>query len=201
MFADPSLQVGGELPADLLSGGPQHLATGPSGGERARFYMRTVRDEAATAAQGVPRHKSVVYLEIRVPGDKSLLVDRPVRDEDQHRFPREWYAFKAGDTEQVVGIPLSLWPSISAPRAEDLKAQKIRTIEELAAVSDANIQALGLDGRKLRDDAIAFLEATKGAAPLAKLQAELSKKDEEMQALRLQLAEVQKTLERHGKAK
>jgi hypothetical protein len=193
-----TLILGDEMPADLLSGGGTPK-TRTAEGAVARFYMRTVEDKAKSAEAGRPIHKSAEYVEIRVPGDRSLVHDVPVQDKHRQRFPREWAAFKAGDREQIVGTPLAMWPRISAPQVEDLKHLKIRTVEELAAVTDAHLQALGTGARMLRDEAAAFLEAAKGTAPIAKMQAALTERDEKIAALQTQMEELKKALDRKGK--
>lgn len=194
-----SLMLGDDMPADLLSGGPSR-ARGPQG-EVPRFYMRTVPDREKSATEGRPCHKSAPYVEIRVPGDKTLTVDSPVTETHKHRFPREFAAFEAGEKEQITGTPLSVWPRISSPEVEDLKHLRIRTVEELAAVADGNLQALGAGGRSLRDEAKAWLEAAKGTAPISKMQAELSAMRETNDALRAQVEEMKKALAHNGKGK
>jgi hypothetical protein len=192
-----TLFLGDEMPADLLSGdGPKVRG---AKGEVARFYMRTVPDAEKTSEAGRPIHKSVEYVEIHIPGDRTLVHDVPVQEKHKQRFQREWAAFKSGDKEQIVGTPLSVWPRISSPQVEDLKHLKIRTVEELAAVSDTHLSALGTGGRSLRDEAAAFLEAAKGTAPIAKMQAAIVERDEQLAALKARVEELSKALERKGK--
>lgn len=192
-----TLMLGDDMSAELLSGGVPPRGNGLKG-EVARFYMRTVPDPEKSAEAGRPVHTSKEYVEIRIPGDKTLTVDVPVNDTHKRRFSAGYAAFKAGDKEQVVGTPLSVWPRISAPQVEDLKHMKIRTVEELAAVSDGNLEALGRGWRSLRDEAKAWLEAAAGTAPISKLQAEIAQKDERLAALALEVENLKKDLARLG---
>lgn len=179
------------MPADLLLGGKA-----PKAGGFIRFYNRTVKDEAASAAAGRVVHKTVAYIEKRTPGDKTNEVHRPARPEDKAEFPRQWASFEAGDREQVTGTPLSIWPYLNEARVADLLAVRIRTVEELAAVTDTHLQSLGLDGRRLRDAAQAWLEAAKGMSPVSKLQAEMARKDEQIADLTRRLDEMSKHMEK-----
>lgn len=185
---DESLFVGGHTPAPRVNG------------EVAFFYLKTVKDPARSADAGRPIHASVEYIKIRVPGSRDE-VDRPSRPEDYTRFSPAYAAFKAGDKEQVTGTPLKVWPRISEPQVEDLRHLKIYTVEQLASVADSNLQALGPGGRSLRDEAKAFLELAAGAAPLSRMQAALDKRDEEVAALRQQVEDLRRALEKQGKGK
>lgn len=186
------VMLGGVIDEGLLSG-----STGPVPrvkGEVIRFYNRTVPDANKSTSEGRPVHASRPYIEIRVPGDRTNVVDRPVTEADKQRFAHHWLQFQAGNTEQVVGTPLEMWPRISAPQVEDLKHFRVRTVEQLSEISDNHLQALGPDGRALRDEAKAWLEAAKGTAPIARLQAALGARDNEIAALKQQVESLQKAM-------
>jgi hypothetical protein len=186
-----AVMLGGIDDGLLSGGGPPPPRTS---GEAVKFYKRAVKDEALSAENGRPVHVDREYITIQIPGDKTNVVDRPVMERDTRAYAQQYAAFKAGDSEQVVGTPLSQWPRISAAQVEDLKFFKVRTVEELAATSDNHLGALGIDGRRLRDEAKAWLEAAKGTAPIAKLQAQLEARDNELAALKQQMADLQKAL-------
>jgi hypothetical protein len=182
------LMIGGELPAHLVQDPNNRRSM--EGKVLVRFYSRTVPDAEETEKQGRPVHKSAPYVQIRVPGDRTNEPDRPVQDKDKQRFPKAWAAFIAQKEAPVSGTPLEAWPQISAPEVADLKAQRIHTVEELAAVGDAHLGNLGHNGRRIRDSARVFLEHAQGLAPLARLQAENAKKDEQIAALSAKVEEL-----------
>src|SRR5262245_16545035 len=71
-----------------------------------RFRMGSRLNGARTKeAGGVPKYDSVPYITIFIPGDRSVIADREVWDDptnpmsDTQRWPKQWAAFKAGNTE------------------------------------------------------------------------------------------------------
>lgn len=194
-----SVMLGGDMPQDLFSGGG---APAPRlHGEAVRFFMRTVVDQVATLAAGCPKHKSAEYIEIRVPGDKTNVVERAVRPNDTVLYAHAYAAFKAGDKEQVVGTALEHWPPAAAHVVEDLKHLKIRTVEQLAAVSDANLPALGIGGRSLRDQALAWLELAKGGEPIARMTAENEALRQRIDGLTVELEGIKAAMAKQSRGK
>ena len=146
-----------------------------------RFFIDAVEDTAETAKQGRKIFKDVEWIDIRIPGSRDAVI-RPVRPKgpqnDIDRFPRHYSLFKAriGNDEQVVGTPLAAWPwqGMTRSRVEELKFLNIRTVEQLAGMSDSlGMKIMGYHGMK--QAAQAFLESTKATAPLLRLQALLDK--------------------------
>lgn len=195
------LMLGGEMDSGLMEGGQMHARR--EAREIVRFYMRTVQDKTATEQAGCPKHKSVEYVEIRIPGDNRQVVDRPVRDSDKAQYRDAYMRFQAGEKEQVVGTALEDWPPIAKHVVEDLRALRIRTVEQLAAVSDGQLHALGMGGRALRDQAKAYLELAAGGAPISRLTAELEDLRKELAAEKARNEEFRKEREREraGKVK
>ncbi len=69
-------------------------------------------------------------------------------------------AWKEGLEMPETGTPLAAWPGVNADQAEVLKANGIRTIEEVAAISDTQIPRIPLPGvRELAKNAKHFLES------------------------------------------
>jgi hypothetical protein len=167
-----------------------------------RFSMHPVLDEVRThggklsdgtivEAAGYPVHKEVEYIEIAVPGDKTNIIHRPLRDEDKRRFRQQYQAWKAnpeGNQDGTVGFPLKDWPGISRAQVEDLKYFRVHTVEQLANLSDGNAANIG-PIQDLKRKAQAFLQAAKAAAPLAKLEHELKARDNEIETLKRQREE------------
>jgi hypothetical protein len=180
---DPSLLMGGDMAPSRVRG------------TAIRFYFEVVQDAQRTAEAGCPKFSEVEYIEILTPGDKTNVVQRPVRQQDKQQYAQQYAAWKAGNSEQLVGTPLSQWTLISRAQAKELEYFGCRTVEQLAEVSDANIHAAGPTGRTLREQARTWLEAAKSNAPLMKMQADLEAKNEELAALRQQVLEMKATLE------
>lgn len=157
-----------------------------------RFHNRSVPDVEATARDGRPRFKEVPYIEKIVAGDPKNIVHRPANPLDEQAHPGAWEAYKKG-VETVDGTPLKEWPGITRSQVDELAAFKVHTVEQLAGVSDANLKNIG-PLLAMRQRARDYLERSKAEAPVANLQAQLD-------ALKLQNAELMKRLEEPAKRK
>lgn len=183
---DASLFAGGGHPSARITG----LAV--------RFHLEPVRDEAKSAEAGRPVYVEREYIEIITPGDKTTVIDRPVRDTDKRAYAQQYAAFKAGDEMQLVGTPLVQWPGCSRAQVMELAHFGCRTVEQLAEMSDGNLGNVG-PLRALRDAARAYLETARGQAPITKMQAELEAARLEMAAMRQKLDEATAALARKAK--
>lgn len=106
-------------------------------------------------------------------------------------------AWKSGLEIPLHGTPLAAWPGVTTEQADVLKANGIRTVEEIAALTDAQITRVRLPGmRELKVQAMAY-DAAKGNRSV---EAALSKKDEEIEALRQQMADMMALLSNGGEA-
>jgi hypothetical protein len=57
-------------------------------------------------------NKGNPYVRIQAPGDKTNVIDQPVRDDHRERFPRQWLYFQMHQNENAaaqIGTPLSQW--------------------------------------------------------------------------------------------
>lgn len=142
-----------------------------------KFFTAPVQDMKASEAAGRPIFKDVEWIDIRIPGNRDNVVNRPTRPTDLTRFPRHYAAFKARDsaTEKVVGTLLDQWTwrGMTRARVEELKHFNIRTVEQLANASDA--VALNFHGfQEMKLAANRYLAVANENAPLEKLSAEIA---------------------------
>lgn len=150
----------------------------------ARFYKKAVHDKKASLEAGMPKCVVRDFVEILTPGDRTNIVDRPARDEDRARFPKQWAAYQNNvSQEAAAGMPLSAWGHLSAERVEWYRFYKVSTVEQLADLSDAAFANLDPGSRKESEAARGFLSATKAAAPMQQMQAELQERDKRIAAL------------------
>lgn len=152
----------------------EHFESRTAGDEKVyvKFYIRPVRDDEKSNAEGRPIYKDREYLEIRTPGNSTNIVNRPVSDMDKQRFRRQYAMFKSGMEEQTEGTPLHEVTWITRSQVEELVYLRILTIEQLAAVGDDVCTKIpGLFGLKKR--AATYVENSKGAAPLLEMQRQL----------------------------
>jgi hypothetical protein len=158
-----------------------------------KFFSTPLKNEEKSLEEGRPIFDDVDMIEIRVRGTKDNIVQRPVRPDDKVRFRGAWQAHQAGEKAVQSGTPLAQWPIMSSSQVEEMKYLGFVTVEQIAEANDgvvANIN--GLQG--LKNKAKTFLEFSKGAAPLEKLQTQLAERDNVVETLQRQLAETQAAL-------
>jgi len=156
-----------------------------------KFYKYLHEDVAATMAEGRPICKEIDYIKIVVPGDTLSEIDRPVYESDKTRFPIQWanYQNRVGAEGNYEGTPLKEWNLVSRSQAEELRARKFYTVEQVASASDQQLQSIGMSAGMspytFRDKAKAFLDS-------AKTEADFTQRAEEIEQLRLENERIRK---------
>jgi hypothetical protein len=137
-------------------------------------------------------NKGKPYVRIQAPGDKTNIVDQPLRDDHKARFPRQWLYYQMQQSEsaaQEIGTPLLHWhrenpDELNKDQVAELNILKFVTVEQLALASDGQLQRVGMGAiglrekarmylnRKNRMDSTAELDDTK--RQLAELQAQMA---------------------------
>ena len=130
------------------------------------------------------------FIRIMVPGDPTNIIDQPVRDDHKERFPRQWLHFQMShESGDIPGVKLQEWHAaapgdITANQVDELHILKFRTVEQVAAASDAQIMRVGMGGVGLRLKAQAFLRLRSEASAGS----ELSEAKAKLAALEAQVA-------------
>jgi hypothetical protein len=93
--------------------------------------------------------------------------------------------WKKGEEAPVNGHPLATWPGISREQADKLKLLHIRTVEDVALMNDETMNRIGMGALKLKQDAVAFMDAKKGDAAVA---AQLVSRDNQIKELQDQVS-------------
>lgn len=96
------------------------------------------------------------WVSISVIGDPNVVV-RKVRDEDKERFEKDYKAFKAGKKPKIEGTPLENVKGIGEAMAKKLRGKGIETAEDLAALPDGGLNAVGMGAIGLRKSAREYL--------------------------------------------
>lgn len=133
------------------------------------FRNHYVKDEAESLKQGRFVSKPTVFIKIFVPGDRSNVIDRPLRPDDEFRFPQQWQRFQKGQEQRAIGTPLEEWPAVTSGMVEELKYLGFQTVEQVAEANDSASQKfMGI--QDLKNKAKAYITvATGSAAPIAQL--------------------------------
>lgn len=145
-------------------------ATNPDSRLAVMFYVMPVKNEFESEKQGRPIYQDVDMVKIMVPGDSTSIVTQAVREDHKSRFPLQWAHFqnKHASDAREIGTPLSTWTRLTVSQVEELKALKIYTVENVAGMSDANLQRIGMIAgmapHAFRDHAIRFLAVSRGDA-------------------------------------
>lgn len=141
-----------------------------------QFFPGSIQDKTKSLEAGRPIFRDVEMIRIMVPGDKGNIIEREVREQDKHRFPRHYAAYKNNQQELIEGTPLEKWNYLSEAQVRELRHFNVRTVEQLAMMSDGHAQNfIGIN--VLRKKAQEYLDAAEEGAPVAQLQAELDKRD------------------------
>ena len=148
------------------------------------FYKDAVENIAKSRKAGRPIFDDVVMVQITIPGDKNNTVVNYANDAHKERFPKAWEAFEASEEEVGEGTPLEQWPMMTAGRVMELKTLHIHTVEALAGINESFMKTLGVNGRRLVEDAQAYLKtAEDGPSKVAAENAELSRRVETLEAM------------------
>jgi len=153
-----------------------------------RFYKRSVHQEQESMDAGRPIYKEFDFVHICVAGDSLTEIDTYALANHKTRFPIQWANYmnrQGANDEEVVGTPVAEWPLVSKSQAEELRAMKFHTVESIATASDLQLQrmgmAAGMSPYAFRDKAKAFLNLATSAA-------ETDKREQEINALKEELA-------------
>lgn len=167
--------------------GEEGMNTGTA--NRIEFHWHPKKNGLKSKEEGREVFDQVPYIKITSPGAKQV-VDREVRDEDKREYPRLWAAFEAGEERPEDGQPVEEWPAVNVAQVAELKAAGIFTVEQVANIPDQNLNVLGMQARKLRSKAQAYMALAKGNAPFEQLAAENEQLRADIEIMKQQLAAI-----------
>jgi hypothetical protein len=140
------------------------------------FYRDAVHNEVKSIEAGRPIFDDVDLIRIHSPGSRDTVVAM-AHDGYTHRFPRQWAQYQQGLEQIGSGTPLKSVTWLTPAQIAELVALNVRSVEDLATMPD-NMTRKMMNHQALKQQATAYLEAAKGAAPMLKMQDELKKRDE-----------------------
>jgi len=153
------------------------------------FFRRAVQNSFKSEEAGRPVFDEMDFVRITVPGDRYANFESKVTEEHKRRFASRWERYQQGLSQAVTGTPLEQWPQMSVGMVANLKAINVHTVEQLAEMPDQYAQQI-MGNHDLRKKAKLFLDAAAGEAASNKLQAELDKRDIEINTLKEQMAQL-----------
>jgi hypothetical protein len=149
-----------------------------------RFLNHAVRNAEKSDKEGRLVCEDREYIQINAPGDKTTEIFREATDADKKRFPLHYAAFKERGSDAVVGTPLKDWAPITKGMVEELSFHKIKTVEQLAGITDGHLPQVGPGVRDLRQRAIDWLANAKQGAPVVELSSKLEESKNEVETLK-----------------
>jgi hypothetical protein len=168
------------------------------------FFRHPVQSGYQTELQGRPVFMEFDFVRIMIPGDKNTKIERKATANDKERFPRAWQAYQNKEQPSFEGTLLKEWPAITVSMVAELNALNVFTVDQLARLSDSQVQKIGMGGLDLRAKAGAFLEAAKDGSAVQRYAAEnerLKGQVEQQNVMLTELAARIEALEAGGKAK
>lgn len=154
------------------------------------FEIRNIPKEPGKPNLGM---KQVEYV-ITAPRDGGKFTQTPHRIVDVQRslngmwdvIEPAYNKWKQGQEIPEHGTPLTSWNGASNHQVEMLRSHGVRTVEDLANVTDGNLQRMEPGTRFLRDAARRWVEDSDKRDVVTAL----AEKDVEIEALKAQMAEV-----------
>jgi len=140
------------------------------------FHAVQVKNNFKTEMEKRPIFEERIFLKKLVPGDSTLVVDRPMRETDMEDYPIEWARFEQKKEQKA-----------------EFKALHIFTIDQFAKLPDsAGNKIMGFND--LRAKARAFIGAAQDSQMMDRIRAETDEKlkaqEVEMSELRAMIAEL-----------
>ena len=180
-------------PQIIQQGHNYHAQHGTDAGLYVEFHMEAVKNEKRSVEEGRPIFEEQEYITIITPGDTKTKRVRPVKTDydantppDAERWPRQYAAFKAQQTQVSEGTLITEWPVLSRGDVMSLKAMNFHTVEMLANAPDTSIQWMG--GLQMREKAKNWLAQAKDGSAVSRLEDALEKSQRQIEALQNQVA-------------
>ena len=160
------------------------------------FYWHEPEDWNKSQEQGkMVRGPKIPYVRIMNPGDKTSIMETPVREEHKARWPKKWlyWQMKEGLVdagENIPGWKVDEWEHLTKEQIFELKYLRFHVVEQIAGASDSQVQSLGMGGLGLREQARQALKNRMGS----EVRDEIAKKDKELSDMKERLAKLEALL-------
>lgn len=152
--------------------------------EQIAYVGETSGDEFldVTFYQKMVEGQEVDFVNIKVPGDKTIEIDEQVNEVHRRRFSRKYEAFKA--MQDLKGTPIDEWDDIPSGLKREFSYQGFRFVEQIAGAPDSAFARI-MGGHQWRYKAQNFLQ--RGKIPADDL---IQKQAEQIAQLQAQMAEL-----------
>ncbi len=155
-----------------------------------KFFNRAV--QKGLDEQGLPFYENALF--ITISRDSTHEVIREADEDDFVRFPETYEAFlKANDNGDVLsGIPIEMWPLATPADVENIRLNKIKTVQELAKLDKSKAPAyIGVLVDKAKDYVNMAGDVGKTAQQIDKLKESLNAAVEQNKQLKEKIKAMQ----------
>lgn len=164
-------------------------------GNWVKFTVEAVKNQKKTDLAGRPIFDNKVFVHIKGPGmEKSVPayeIDPPNPETGFHgneyyrRYQKPYEAFKSNGMEGISGTPLTELPFLSKAEIAEIRASRIHSAEQLAALNENTLVNMGPGFRSYHDKAKLYLKKAEDMAPLTAMQAQIDALKEQLAAEKL----------------
>lgn len=168
-----------------------NIVTGqPMGGQLPIEFWTEKKKGKKLLEDGSPDFKEIEFCRITVPGFRPDITVKEVDDKVRQDFAQQYQYWKLNKEQKMPGIPVEEWPMVQGEEVTELKFRGFHTVESLAKTGESQVSVLGQWGLRLREKAIAYLEAIKDSAALAKKAEELAAVKADRDAMQAEIDEL-----------
>lgn len=175
-------------PTIKKNGNQLSVTYGDDNSNYVEFEQVAVENAAKSKVAGCPQYDNKDFIRIMFPGDKTKIINRLAREDDKMKYPRQWAAYQAQETQVASGLPIDKWAPLTKAEAMNMKAMMIHTVEALASIPDTALTWFG--ARKYRDMAVAHLAQAKDGSAVLALKSENENLKTDLEDLKRQVKEL-----------
>jgi len=154
------------------------------------FYEDALEIPFKSEQEGRPVYEQRVFVRIMVPGDATSIIETPATEQHKDEFRRKYEQFLKGQKDVIEGTPLVMWPVVNKSQIKECEFFEVRSVEQLADLSDSSCKRMGMGYMELRSKAKAWLLAAKDSALVTRQAADVERLTNEIEALKEQIVQL-----------
>lgn len=166
-----------------------------------RFYQDKFLMGFKSEQAGHPVYDDMDFVEIMTPGDMNNIIQRPVTDRDIKQFSSLYKSYKEGLEAPVEGIPLEAWPRLTSATVANYKALGVKTVENVANMSDQVCNKVAMGAMGDRTAAKAYLAIAKDSALAQKQALEIERQNATIADLQRQVESLAMQIEKPARGR
>lgn len=147
------------------------------------FHKHSVWNEIKSTQAGRRIYDEIDFISIQHPGEREQKIDRPVKEEDKHRWFSQWQQYQKNQVQVVEGTPIDLLFPNHPGLADNLKSAGVSTVEQLAGLSATGMHNVGMGAQDYVNYAKSYLDHAQKGVSFHKFQKEIADKDQEIKLL------------------